>query len=129
MNYLEFLQTKQHSVQNFGIEPNFIPDKMFDFQKYVTEYLVKKGRGAGFLDTGTGKTIIELTVAKNYIESTNKPVLIIIPLGIQLFIYPLLNIPVTFKQNIIITFIFTIASILRGYVIRRFFNFNKFNQK
>jgi len=66
----------------------------------------------------------------SFIESIiNTIVGFLVSLGIQLFIYPLLNIPVTFKQNIIITFIFTIASILRGYVIRRFFNFNKFNQK
>jgi ABC-type thiamin/hydroxymethylpyrimidine transport system permease subunit len=41
---------------------------------------------------------------------------------IQLAIYPLLNIPVTFKQNVIITIIFFIASFIRGYLIRRLFN-------
>lgn len=41
---------------------------------------------------------------------------------IQLVIYPLLNIPVTFSQNVIITLTFFVASILRGYVIRRIFN-------
>jgi hypothetical protein len=41
---------------------------------------------------------------------------------IQLIIYPLMNIEVSFKQNILITFVFTIASIIRGYVIRRIFN-------
>jgi len=41
---------------------------------------------------------------------------------IQLVLYPLLNIPVTFSQNIIITFVFFIVSFVRGYLIRRFFN-------
>jgi hypothetical protein len=41
---------------------------------------------------------------------------------IQLIIYPLMNIEVSFKQNILITFVFTIASIIRGYIIRRIFN-------
>jgi high-affinity Fe2+/Pb2+ permease len=41
---------------------------------------------------------------------------------IQIIIYPLLNIPVTFSQNLIITFVFFVASFLRGYVIRRYFN-------
>ncbi len=50
--------------------------------KYVTEYLCKKGRAACFLDTGLGKTIIELSVAVNYIRHTNKPVLIITPLAV-----------------------------------------------
>ena len=82
MNYQEFLETKKHSTNDYGISPTFIPDKMFDFQKYVTEYLCKKGRAACFLDTGLGKTIIELSVAVNYIKHTNKPVLIITPLAV-----------------------------------------------
>lgn len=82
MNYNEFLESKQHSIGLFGIESNFLPDSLFDFQKYVTEYLLKKGRAACFLDTGLGKTLIELVIAKNYIHHTNKPVLIITPLAV-----------------------------------------------
>lgn len=82
MNYSDFLAKKSHSSQMFGIEPTFIPDYLFDFQQYVADYLIRKGRCAGFLDTGTGKTILELVVAKNYIERTNKPVLIITPLAV-----------------------------------------------
>jgi len=44
---------------------------------------------------------------------------------IQVILYPLMGIPVTFSQNIIITLVFFIVSILRGYVIRRFFNKTK----
>lgn len=82
MNYQEFLECKRHTYINYGIEPNFIPDAMFDFQKHVTDYAIKKGRCAVFLDTGLGKTVIELTVAKNYVKHTNKPVLIITPLAV-----------------------------------------------
>jgi len=82
MNYNEFLEAKRHTDINYGIEPNFIPDAMFDFQKHVTNYAIKKGRCAVFLDTGLGKTVIELTVAKNYVKHTNKPVLIITPLAV-----------------------------------------------
>lgn len=81
-SYTEFLERKQHSIGNQGIEPSFIPDQMFDFQKYVSEYVIKKGRCACFLDTGLGKTIIELTTATNYVRHTNKPVLIITPLAV-----------------------------------------------
>jgi hypothetical protein len=45
-----------------------------------------------------------------------------ISLVAQLIIYPAMNIDVTFLQNIKITLLFTSISILRGYVIRRFFN-------
>lgn len=82
MNYAEFLQKKQHSSNNYGIELNYLNESMFDYQKYVTEYAVNKGRCAVFLDTGLGKTLIELTVAKNYIHHTNRPVLIITPLAV-----------------------------------------------
>ena len=82
MTYEQFLESKRHISINYGIEPNFIPDSMFDFQKHVTDYAIKKGRCAVFLDTGLGKTIIELTIAQNYVKQTNKPVLIITPLAV-----------------------------------------------
>ena len=82
MKYSEFLESKKHTSNNYGFNPNITNDNMFDFQKYVLEYAVKKGRCAVFLDTGLGKTIIELMVARNYIEKTNKPVLIITPLAV-----------------------------------------------
>jgi hypothetical protein len=82
MEYLEFLEKKKHSVGNYGIPVSFMPDKMFDFQKHVADYSINKGRCADFLDTGLGKTIIELTHAVNYIRHTNKPVLIITPLAV-----------------------------------------------
>jgi hypothetical protein len=81
-DYKTFLEAKRQSTNNFGIKPTFMPDKMFDYQKYVAEHLILKGRGAGFLDTGTGKTIIELVKAVNYVRHTNKPVLILTPLAV-----------------------------------------------
>jgi SNF2 family DNA or RNA helicase len=80
--YLQFIESKKHSSINYGIEPIEMSSKMFDYQKKVCEYAIKKGRCAVFLDTGLGKTIIELTVAKNYYLSTKKPVLIITPLAV-----------------------------------------------
>tara|TARA_R110000851_G_scaffold37046_1_gene95985 strand:+ start:39 stop:248 length:210 start_codon:yes stop_codon:yes gene_type:complete len=41
---------------------------------------------------------------------------------IQLVLYPMLKIPVSISQNIIITSVFFIASIGRGYLVRRLFN-------
>lgn len=82
MDYYEFLESKRHNSINHGIEPITINDKLFDFQKYVLEYIIRKGRGAVFLDTGLGKTAIELCLAENYVRNTNKPVLIITPLAV-----------------------------------------------
>ena len=41
---------------------------------------------------------------------------------IQLILYPLMDIPVTIFQNVIITIVFFVASLIRGYFIRRYFN-------
>ena len=81
-NYQKFIESKRHTKEDYGIPPNYIPDAMFDYQKHVAEYATKKGRCAVFLDTGLGKTIIELVIARNYIQATNKPVLIITPLAV-----------------------------------------------
>lgn len=82
MDYQSFIESKKHTIGEFGIKPNYKPNGMFDFQEYVAEYAIKKGRCAVFLDTGLGKTLIELTVARNYNRETNKPVLIITPLAV-----------------------------------------------
>jgi hypothetical protein len=82
MDYQDFIENKKHTSKNFGIPIKWMPDGMFDFQEYVSEYASKKGRAGIFLDTGLGKTLIELTLARNYIEATNKPVLIITPLAV-----------------------------------------------
>jgi len=81
--YLKFLENKKHSIGNFGFDANFIPDCAFDFQKYVIEKAVKKGRVAVFLDTGLGKTLVQLSIAKNIVNHTNKKVLILTPLAVS----------------------------------------------
>jgi superfamily II DNA or RNA helicase len=80
--YLKFLEKKKHSIGNFGFKPNFIPDCAFDFQSYVIEKAVQKGRIATFLDTGLGKTLVQLSIAVNVVNHTNKRVLILTPLAV-----------------------------------------------
>ena len=82
MNYLDFLESKRHLLGEFGFTPNYIPDKAFDFQAHIIEKAVKKGRMAVFADTGLGKTLIQLSIAKNIVNHTNKPVLILTPLAV-----------------------------------------------
>lgn len=82
MTYTEFISKKKHSSINYGFDYEYLSDQMFDFQKYVAEYAIKKGRSAVFLDTGLGKTLIELMIAYNYVLKTNKRVLIITPLAV-----------------------------------------------
>ena len=82
MDYQTFLESKRHLIGQFGFEPNYFPDMAFDFQRHIIEKAVKKGRMAVFADTGLGKTLIQLSIAKNIIQHTNKPVLILTPLAV-----------------------------------------------
>jgi hypothetical protein len=81
-DYIKFINSKKHLLGEFGFEPNYFPDMAFDFQKYIIEKAVKKGRMAVFADTGLGKTLIQLSISKNIINHTNKPVLILTPLAV-----------------------------------------------
>ena len=82
MEYKDFLEAKRHSIGDFGFDANFIPEIAFDFQKHVIEKAVKKGRIAVFLDTGLGKTLLQLSIAHNVVNHTNKKVLILTPLAV-----------------------------------------------
>lgn len=81
-DYEKFLESKRHTIGNFGFKANYIPDIAFDFQKFVIEKSVQKGRIAVFLDTGLGKTLVQLSIAKNIVNHTNKKVLILTPLAV-----------------------------------------------
>lgn len=82
MTYEEFINSKKHLLGEFGFEANYIPDCAFDFQEHVIRKAVKKGRIALFLDTGLGKTLIQLSVAQNVVNHTNGNVLILTPLAV-----------------------------------------------
>ena len=60
---------------------------------------------------------------QSVVESVTQTMIgLITSIAVQLIIYPLMGIPVSFKQNLIITAIFFTVSIIRGYVVRRLFN-------
>lgn len=82
MNYLEFLESKKHLLGEFGFTPNYFPDIAFDFQKHIIKKAVRKGRIAVFADTGLGKTLMQLSIAKNIVNETNQRVLILTPLAV-----------------------------------------------
>lgn len=63
------------------------------------------------------------TKKQSLIESvTNVLIGMAISLIVQIIVYPLMDIEVKFIQNIYLTLIFTVVSIARSYVVRRFFN-------
>jgi len=63
------------------------------------------------------------TIKHSVLESIiNVVVGLITSFGIQLLIYPLLKIPVSINQNIVIAIVFFIVSFIRSFLIRRVFN-------
>lgn len=79
-DYQEFLKSKNKRINNQGIDIDMsqVNDKLFDYQKDIVRWAVKKGRCAIFLDTGLGKTFIQLEFARLLGERT----LIIAPLSV-----------------------------------------------
>ncbi len=79
-NYVEFLESKKYKMQNMGIDiaRGDIHPKLFEWQKDIVKWACKKGRCAIFLDTGLGKTFIQLEWARLLGERT----LIVAPLSV-----------------------------------------------
>lgn len=82
MNYSEFLRNKSHSDVYAGFDPLWLPDFLFDFQKHLCDWAIRKGKAALFCDCGMGKTPMQLVWARNVVQKTNKSVLIVTPLAV-----------------------------------------------
>lgn len=82
MNYSEFLDRKSQLGGFSGFEPLWMPDFLFDFQKALVDWAIRKGKAAIFADCGLGKTPMQLVWAENVVRKTNKPVLIITPIAV-----------------------------------------------
>jgi len=81
-DYRNFLAAKSQDANNCGFDPLWVPDFLFDFQKALVTWAIRKGRAAIFADCGLGKTPMQLVWAQNILERENKPVLIITPLAV-----------------------------------------------
>lgn len=82
MSYETFLAGKLQHGADSGFEPEYMPDFLFDFQRHLTEWAIRKGRAAIFADCGLGKTPMQLTWAENVVRKTGKPVLDLTPLAV-----------------------------------------------
>ena len=77
-----FISSKVHDTSYHGFDSISVPDFLFDFQKTLVGWSLRKGRGAIFAGTGLGKTAMQLVFADNIVRKTNKPVLILAPLSV-----------------------------------------------
>lgn len=81
-SYAEFLASKTQWNEASGFEPISLPDYLFGFQGYLTDWAVRQGRAALLVDCGMGKTPMELVWADNVRRHTSKPVILATPLGV-----------------------------------------------
>lgn len=82
-SYTNFLHRKSQVTNMTGFEPLWLSDCMFDFQKAMTSWAIRKGRAALFADCGLGKSLMQLVWAENVVRHTNRPVLILTPLAVS----------------------------------------------
>lgn len=80
--YREFIASRAVSPINSGFKPDSISDALKEHQRNVVEFALDRGKSAAFLDTGLGKSLIELEFAKQCAEYTGKPSLILTPLAV-----------------------------------------------
>ena len=85
MNYNEFLQKKAVSIPccGFSIEKSDLNPKMFEWQKDIVVWALKKGKAALFEDCGLGKTLQQLEWCKQISAHTDKPTIILAPLAVS----------------------------------------------
>lgn len=84
MKYSQFLSSKAQLASMSGFTPVWMPDFLFDFQKALVDWAIRKGRAAIFADCGLGKTPMQLVWAENVVRKTNGRVLILTPLSVGL---------------------------------------------
>lgn len=83
-SYSEFLEYKNIVDIDSGFEiTEKINPKLFNFQKDIVIWALRRGRAAIFADCGLGKTPIQLEWAKHVNLYTKKPVLILAPLAVS----------------------------------------------
>ena len=81
-DYAAFLSDKTQLDGATGFVPDWTPDFLFPFQRFLTEWAIRQGRSALFADCGLGKTPMQLVWAENVRRKTGKPVLIVTPLAV-----------------------------------------------
>jgi len=81
--YKEFLHTKAVVWNGQSVDIDYVPHSvLFPFQAKIIQLALEQGRYAVFADTGLGKTIMQIELARVIAEATTKPQLIVAPLGV-----------------------------------------------
>lgn len=78
MEYAEFLQSKSLVAPTSGIVVEYLGAELFDFQRDIAKWALRKGRAGIFAGTGMGKTVMQLEWARHAADR----VLILAPLAV-----------------------------------------------
>lgn len=82
-NYEDFVAGKRRAEVGTGHQPGELNPHLFDFQRAIVSWAVRRGRAAIFADTGLGKTLMQLSWADEVASHTNGAVLILAPLAVS----------------------------------------------
>ena len=83
MSYDDFVSTKLTRVPPTGIPESVdLPPSLFDFQRAIVGWALKRGRAAIFADTGLGKSRMQVAWADAVNRHTGHDVLILAPLAV-----------------------------------------------
>lgn len=84
MNYKEFLQNKRFVLESsgFDIAKDQLNSMLYDFQKDIVRWALKKGKACIFADCGLGKTPMQLSWAHQVHKHTGGKILILAPLAV-----------------------------------------------
>jgi DNA modification methylase len=85
-NYKEFLEDKKITVKpsGFEVDESKLNPMLYDYQKDIVRFALRAGKFLLLQDCGLGKTPEQLEWAHHVNEYTDKPVLIIAPLGVTM---------------------------------------------
>lgn len=85
LDYETFLQSKSFTANPCGIDVpvSELNDKLFDFQRDITRWALKRGRAAVFSQCGTGKTFVQAEWSNQVHKHTGVDVLILAPLAVS----------------------------------------------
>ena len=81
-SYRQFIASRAIAVRKGGFDPKPINEAAKKHQSAVIEFALNRGKSAAFLDTGLGKSFIELEFARQCAEETGKPSIILTPLAV-----------------------------------------------
>lgn len=83
-DYQTFLGRKRVETQpsGFAIDLDAVNPMLFDWQRRIVQWAIRRGRAALFEGTGLGKTAQQIEWARLVSNHTNKPVLIFAPLAV-----------------------------------------------